>query len=480
MKLEEFWTRETQVLESLQAKIGGRPADEAASRPKVTGALERLQDRLKKVQGLRSEATARRQRAQADLAAAKARLANEGSLGNLPAATIAVRKQQARVQRHDGAIARASEEIFDLEAGVALLEEALGVVEGRLGAARTALAAATGRAQRRDAWIAAASAAPLDKLAGSTGSARAAKNAAPYTDARANLAARLGAELASLFDRRQAIATSLRGRSSAGLAEAIALLRGEDGAEGGGAEPGGAPDGSAPSLAAWTVAYDEAFAALGDYVKHGKERFDAALATLKGLATAPLATDDERTQLQSGAFTEGPARDRALALAKARDEALRAHLEALASAERALVEELAADPDAAVTTGPPDREAVDAADAAYGAETTAGDETSSPHALVAQWQTALPDPTYKAAAAFYAATDALDDLVATPGSGDETTLAQQLAAAEDGLATARSRAAAAERRAAFLQLVLGLQRKRAAHVELVRGDLLFGLLRGDV
>ena len=137
MKLEEFWLGETAVWESLKVKIQGRPEDASKQPPQaeVTGQLEKLQDELGREQARRAKATARREKAQADLATAKAKLAAEGSFGNIPAATRAARIQQARVQRHDGAIARASEHVAELEAGVALLNEALATVEAGLAAA---------------------------------------------------------------------------------------------------------------------------------------------------------------------------------------------------------------------------------------------------------------------------------------------------------------------------------------------------------
>ncbi len=360
MKLEDFWTSEKTVWQSLQLK----------AEVQIAAAQARLGD----ARGAVAAATARLQGAQAGLAQAKAKLAAETNLGDIPADAVAVRKQQALVNEAQGDIARASDSVSDLQAAVGLLTMARGTIDAKLAAAVAGLAEATVKGAKRNAWVTALGTPPLKTLAGSAGDAQTAKGAAPFTAVRSKLSTVLGSTFADSLGKRHDVAKAMRDAPAAGLDKVISEWTGQY-------ATGGTPDGSPESVAAWTAAYERAFDALGNYVRDGKKRFDATMAALTRLAAADLASADEIAEFTSGAFTAEPARGNALTLATARDTAFQGYVGAVAAFERSVAHDLASDPDGPITRTPPDPTALATADANYARDTTAGDDSTSPRAL---------------------------------------------------------------------------------------------------
>jgi hypothetical protein len=455
MKLEDHWNDEKTAWESLRTKAQAQLAD--------------LQDQLGDAQTARAAAITRLEKAQAALTTARAALAAEANLGDIPDLTVTARKQLALVQEAQGDLARVTETILDLQAQIEQFDAAARAADDEVDVAETALATAKEKGDQRDEWIAAAAAAPLDTLAGSGGDAHAALSTDPLNAAHAKIVATVGATLTTLLGKRHAVALEYRSEASKGLDAVIAAWTGEY-----------ATSDAAEAVLALTAAYQRAYDALGDYVTNGQQRYQAAVTALQTVATGPLATDAEIADLGSGAFTTEPARGNALTLAATRDDALSAYLAAYAKFERDAVAALAPDPDGTLAVSAPSSASLTTADASYGQDATAGDDSTSPRALVEQWQTALPDEAYRMMASFFTASDALADLAATPGKGDTDTLVSLLQKCEDSLAKALSAAAKSRRKTAFLQLALTLQKRRVSHAELVQGDLLFGLLRGDL
>lgn len=198
--------------------------------------------------------------------------------------------------------------------------------------------------------------------------------------------------------------------------------------------------GAEGDLAEARLGLETAAAALRDYVAHGRERYDAALARLSDLKSTGLLSAGEKTRLATGSVkTKGEAA--AVLEAALDDKQAAVDLKQAAFDQKLLA--LRADDPAADGAGTPEKAALDTAKAARDA--AAADPAFKPQDLP-PWLVLVADDSWARLAAYLRASDVLTELKGL----DPTALGPALAAAQDTLATALGDAGKAQRKREFL------------------------------
>jgi hypothetical protein len=457
--LAQFWRNEVDAYTLLDDRVSARLA---AAQSALQTAHTRLGDALGALAG-----------AQRGLVQAKAALAAEADLGEIPAKTVAVRQWQAAANGAQGAVAQATDALAEQQVRVAVLTGAAAAIDAKLADAKAKSAAADARDLVRVAWRTKAAAAPLATLIADA-QAGAAVASEPLKSARKNLNDNyLKNGYVDLADARFDL--ELDGYQKA-FAENRALRKSYTDRF-----PAGA---SAETVEAWRAEFERTWAELGDFVLRGKARFDQAIATLTALQTAALLTPNETAEFNGGSLSAAGIAAAAAAGTTDRDAALKAVVDELAAYEQAVAAALKADPmvdpstvsaatlSAAIAT-------LQAKQAAYDAPSDPTKPWTSPHGALSSWLTALPDDVYREVASYYAAREALEEIGGLTSGGALDPLAA-FDAAESSYAGSLDAAAKAEKLAYFHKLVVDAQAKRLDRVTLARRDHLFSLVRGDI
>jgi hypothetical protein len=438
-------------------------------REELSSGLDDAQEALQTARARLGDSAGTLASVQASLAAAKAALASEGDLGELPARTVAVRRWQAAANAAAGAVAEATDALAEEQLAVAALTGAAAAAQAKLDAAKGQKKAADDRDAVRKAWRDQAGREPL---AGLVAAAKTAADPAhdPVKKARDNLAAKLGKEYLDLADARfeAELATYRSAFTEYRTLRANRLAQ---------LSPSGAPD----AVEAWRAELDRAWAELGDFVQRAKPRVDGALATLGALQTAAIVGDDEATEFREGSLSADGVAAAADAVTGDRDGALADAVEQQAAYETALATALGEDP--TVDPGTVDSSDRDDAVATLEAKREAYEHRADPakpwtslHGRVASWLTALSDDAWRTISSYYDARETLEEIAALGAPGP----LQALDTAESSYAACLDAAARVERVAFFHRLALDAQAKRLERVRQARRAHLLSLLRGDV
>lgn len=455
----QFWTSEVDAYTLLEIRVSSRLAA-------AQGALQSLRARLGDSLGALAAA-------QKALATAKAALAAETDLGEIPAETVAVRQWQAAANDAQGAVAQASDALADQQLRVAALTSAAAAIGAKLADAKAQKAAADARDVVRAAWRAKAAAAPLATLIADA-KAAAATASDPILSARKNLADHyLKGGFMDLADARFGVELETYQKA---VAENRALRKNLTDQF-----PAGP---SAEAVEAWRAELERTWAELGDFVQRAKPRFDAAVATLVSFQTAAVLTANETAEFNGGSLSAAGIAVAGAAVAKDRDAALKTAVDELAAYEQAVAAALEADP----TVDPSSVSAANlsaalanlqAKQAAYDAPADAAKPWTSPHGTLSSWLTALPDDAYRKVASYYEAREILEEIGGLTAGGAPDPLAA-FDAAESSCAASLDAAAKAEKVAFFHKLALEAHSKRLDRIVQSRRDHLFSLVRGDI
>ncbi len=456
--LTQFWQNEVDAYTKLQGQVSNQ--------------LERAQDALQTIRTRLGDAVGTLANVQKELATAKATLAAETDLGEIPARTVGVRRWQAAANAAQGAVSPATEALANEQLEVATLTSAAAAVEAKLGAAKKEKAAADKRDAVRTAWRSQAAAAPLSGLIAAAKTAADATHD-PVKKARDNLEAKLGSDYMDLADARFDVGLATYRNAFAEYrafrAERIAQF------------PVGS---SAEAVEAWHSELERAWSDLGDFVQRAKPRIDGAIAALTALQTAALVGEDEAAEFQSGSLSADGVAAATDAVTTDRDEALAKAVDEQASYEIAVDKALAADPtvdpdtvdaghrDAAVAT-------LGEKQTAYEKRTDATKPWTSPHGRVSSWLSALSDDVYRKMASYYDARATLEEIGGLTPDGAPGPL-QAFDTAESSYAGCLDAAAKAEKVALFHRLAVDAQAKRFDRVKQARRDHLLSLARGDI
>jgi hypothetical protein len=368
---------------------------------------------------------------QAEIARKRARLATT----TVPAEAQALLDEITLNVREERALAR---QVVEARAALDQAARGLDQAGATLDAATAALQAAEilAAAAKKDddtwtAWVAALADDQLPpKLKLLKQDATDALAAAPYTDVKTEYET-LSQGFRDLVESRWKVLTGRVGAARKAASDVAALL----------AATRAGTQGKEGDVAKARLDLDTAAAALQDYVAHGRERCDAALARLADLKnTGPLSAD-EKTRLAA----VGPVKTKGEAAAgfeKTLDDK-QADLDLKQAAfDQKLVALRADDPTAdGATTA--EKTALDTAKTAR--DTAAADPGNKPQDLP-PWLVSVADDSWARLAGYLRAADVLTELKGL----DPTTLGPALATAQDALATALANAAKAQRKREYL------------------------------
>ncbi len=456
--LTQFWQNEVDAYTALKTQVSSRLA-------LAQDALQKIRTRLGDAQGTLASM-------QKALAQAKAALAAETDLGEIPAETVAARQWQAAANDAQGAVAEATDALADQQLEVTALTRAAAAVDAKLVDVRAQKNAADARDMVRTAWRSKATAPPLSTLIADAQTG-AAVTKDPVKGARKNLNDLLKNGYMDLADARFEV--ELAGYENA-FAESHGLRKNYTDAL-----PVGA---SAETVEAWRSEFERTWSELGDFVQRAKDRYDQAIATLTALQTDSVFTADEAAEFSGGSLSAAGVALVTDAVTNDRDTALKQVVDEQAAYEEAVAATLKADP--TVDPGTVSAANRDSAVATLLAKQTAYDTPSdaakpwtSPHGTLSSWLTALPDGVYRKIASYYEARETLEEIGGLTAGGVDAPL-DAFDAAESSYAGSLDAAAKAEKIAFFHRLAIDAHSKRLDRVKQARRDHLFSLVRGDI
>jgi hypothetical protein len=381
----------------------------------------------------------------AAIAAARRRLAEAANPSDAAALNIRIRDLLIDAREQTGAALDAREAQAEADAAVAgarARQERAAAGKARAAAAVAAEATAS---SRRQAQVAALSAAPLSTI---QADATAALADAVTTDAETLIESNFPAELLALATERHA---SRRSAIQAARASLVAARTAD-------ASDAALRAGVAGSVLSAAQAFERAADEVADFVARAKGRFDAALNVLRDLQrigaerAAGNPTPDILSDAAKADIAATPDRVNAAGAAGPIETSRRA----ITTARTALDQEILTQMNgAAIDTFPTSaaianrRTAVDTANTALSNAVTAL-ETGGEKTVLDQWEIVAPDPAWQTLADYLEARAVLSDLGATVVTGANS-LVSRLTAAEDAYATALQAEGRAFRRAGAYQ-----------------------------
>jgi hypothetical protein len=398
---------------------------------------------------------------QADIAAKRARLATT----TVPAEAQALLDEITLNVREERALAR---QVVEARAALDLAQRGLDQARAALEAATAALQAAEtleAAAQKDDkTWTDWAAALVDDqnppKLKLLKQDATAALAAAPYTDVKADYET-LSQAFRDLVESRSRVLTGRVGSARKLVSDVAALL----------AAARAGTQGEEGDVAQARLGLETAVAALQDYVLHGRERYDAALARLGELKTVGVVSAGEKTRLAAAGSVKTKG-ETAAGLEKTLNDK-QADLDLKQAAFDLKLAALQSDDPAADGAGTAEKTALDLAKAARDA--AAADPAYKPNDLP-PWLVAVSDDSWARLAGYLGASAALTELKDIVPA----TLKTALDNAQDALATALGDAAKARRKREFLARTAQSRASARAALEAGLGEATSSALRSGI